>query len=368
MSKIIECQVNDEYVLGSGVVVGAAGSYGDIYFKLKFNDTWTGLAIIATFKDALCTKTQVVMLMPSMLVGGEKNTYMVEIPAAALSLPGKARMTLTGYSTYSIGDDGRYDVFKDSQTNTATAFFRVLESDAAVPEDTEMGASAAEQLHSELIKLNNELETNIERIDEAVYELAGKTTELGDWEDNHERNASSVHTRIKSGTGAYSIRQVTVEEADVSGVGAVGLGYKVKTSGDYSAGFGAGGKASGPHAFVAGKDTEASGESSAAHGEYTRAKEKTQYVVGSFNEDEATARFIVGVGSNLGDRKNSFSSGLLKDGTKYFKVGRTMLTEQNVLDILLLLDEMNPRHMYNTLETIIKIQNSLIGGDSHGEN
>ena len=150
MSRIIECQVNDEYILGSGVPIGAAGSFGDVILRLSFNETWDGLNIVATFKDALGQSEQVVMLLPSMLTEGEVRKYDVPIPRAAKITAGRAKLTLSGYSTYSIEADGTKTVKKDSLTNTATAFFRVLESDSAIVDDESVDASLAEQLFEDI--------------------------------------------------------------------------------------------------------------------------------------------------------------------------------------------------------------------------
>ena len=146
MSKIIECRVNDEYILGSGVPIGAVGSFGDIILRLEFNEMWDGLTIYATFKDALGQGEYVEAVLPSMLVTGEVRTYDVPIPRKATEYPGRAKLTLSGYSVYSITENGETVVKKDSLTNTATAFFRVLESDAAIVDDDSVDATLAAQL------------------------------------------------------------------------------------------------------------------------------------------------------------------------------------------------------------------------------
>ena len=81
--RIIECSVSDEYLLGGGVPIGAAGSHDDVVLRLAFGDTWAGLNIYATFTDALGQQSIVVLLLPSMLVPGEAMTYDVPIPAVA---------------------------------------------------------------------------------------------------------------------------------------------------------------------------------------------------------------------------------------------------------------------------------------------
>lgn len=137
MSRIIECHVNDEYILGSGVPIGAAGSHDDVALRLIFNEMWDGLNIVATFKDALAKSETVIQLMPSMLEEGDSRTYLIWIPGGAKKYAGRVKLTLSGYSVYAVEENGTRIYKKDSLTNTATAFFRVLESDAAIVKDDE---------------------------------------------------------------------------------------------------------------------------------------------------------------------------------------------------------------------------------------
>jgi hypothetical protein len=151
MSRIIKCQVNDEYLLGSGVVIGAAGSLGDVILQLQFNEMWDGLSIIATFRDAINERAEAVMLMPGDLVDGEVRTYQVHIPDNAKRIAGRARLTLSGYSVYTINDNGTVTPNMDSLTNTTTAFFRVLESDSAILDDGSItDATFAQQAQAEI--------------------------------------------------------------------------------------------------------------------------------------------------------------------------------------------------------------------------
>jgi hypothetical protein len=145
MSKIIECQVNDEYILGSGVVIGAAGSYGGVILRLVFNESWIGLSLAATFVDALGQDKEYVGISPSMEVEGEFMTYDVPIPGVALKYPGRSKLTITGYSVYKVEENREVSYRKDRVTNTATAFFRVLESDTVMVSDDGVDASIAEQ-------------------------------------------------------------------------------------------------------------------------------------------------------------------------------------------------------------------------------
>jgi short-subunit dehydrogenase len=125
--RIIECSVSDEYLLGGGVPIGAAGSHDDVVLRLAFGDAWAGLNIYATFTDALGQQSIVVLLLPSMLVPGEAMTYDVPIPAVAKRESGRMLLGLTGYMIVNGNED--------MATHTAEAFFRVLPSKVALADD-----------------------------------------------------------------------------------------------------------------------------------------------------------------------------------------------------------------------------------------
>jgi hypothetical protein len=167
--RYIDCEVNDEYVIGSGVVIGASGSHNDVGLRLKFGDMWVGLNIYATFTDANGEGSAVVMLMPSMLDDGEEMTYLLPIPAEAKKYPGKAMLTLSGYSKIN-------GTQVDKATNTVTAFFRVLKSNYRLLTDSSVTPTLAQQLHSEVNSLG-------ERIEEAETDIADIRVDMADIED-----------------------------------------------------------------------------------------------------------------------------------------------------------------------------------------
>lgn len=140
--RIIDCAVNNEYIVGGGVPIGAAGSHDDVVLRLAFGEMWTGLNIYATFTDALGENATVVMLLPSMLVSGTIMTYDLPIPASAKRIEGRTSLSLTGYTVVN-GTEG-------IATNTATAYFRVLPSKVALLDDGTVDATLAEQLLSEM--------------------------------------------------------------------------------------------------------------------------------------------------------------------------------------------------------------------------
>lgn len=151
--RIIECKVNQEYIEGSGVVIGAAGSHNDVALRLTFDDMWLGLNIYATFTDATGEHSGIVLLTPSMLVSGEAMTYDLPIPAVAKKIAGKSVLTLSGYSIV----DGTE---KDKATNTVTAYFRVLKSDYKLLDGSKITPTIEEQIFAEINKLGERAEEN----------------------------------------------------------------------------------------------------------------------------------------------------------------------------------------------------------------
>lgn len=145
--RIIPCQVTNEYVRGSGVVVGAAGSHDDVVLRLTFNDMWAGLSKYATFRDALGQNPTLILITDSAAVPNAENTYDVSVPAAGKSREGRMMLTLSGY-TITEG------VEEDAATVTTTAYFRVLPSDYSILEDGSVNATLAQQLHGEIDAIN----------------------------------------------------------------------------------------------------------------------------------------------------------------------------------------------------------------------
>lgn len=168
--RIIECQVSDEYVLGSGVVVGAAGSHDDVVLRLAFNDMWIGLNIYATFRDSKGESPTLVAILPSMLVKGEAMTYDVPVPAAAKRYEGKMMLTVSGYSIAGGTQE-------DTATNTATAYFRVLRSDFALFDEPSVDATFAQQVHNEIneyVGIVMAFNERVDNQDEAVSEFGAR--------------------------------------------------------------------------------------------------------------------------------------------------------------------------------------------------
>lgn len=185
--RIIECTVNNEYIVGGGVPIGAAGSHDDVVLRLAFGEMWTGLNIYATFTDALGENATAVMLLPSMLVSGTTMTYDLPIPASAKRIEGRTSLSLTGYTVVN-GSEG-------IATNTATVYFRVLPSKVALLDDGTVDATLAEQLLAEM----NYTEERVGEAEEVAANAAREAANAVDTSNAAKEIADKVKARADRG-------------------------------------------------------------------------------------------------------------------------------------------------------------------------
>ena len=175
--RIIEISVNDEYVVGSGVVIGSEGDDESVALRISFNDMWMGLNIYATFKDSYGENPAVKLLLPSMLVPGDVRTYDVVVPAAATKHRGKMSLVLSGFSVTSDKifntETKNYDniVYRDAVINTTNAYFRVLPSDfSALDVEDQAEVTALEQVLAEINELHGDIAEHEEAVDNRITE------------------------------------------------------------------------------------------------------------------------------------------------------------------------------------------------------
>ncbi len=174
--RIIEISVNDEYVVGSGVVIGAAGADESVILRVAFGDTWAGLNIYATFRDSKGESPTVELLTPSMLVLGETMTYNVVVPAAATKYAGKMSVVFSGFAiteSYLYAKDGetvaKELVYRDAVINTTNAYFRVLPSDfSALDVEDPTEVTVLEQVLSEINVFRGELDEHQTKVASAL--------------------------------------------------------------------------------------------------------------------------------------------------------------------------------------------------------
>lgn len=189
MQKIISCRVTDEYVQGTGAVVGAAGSHDDAALELSFSEIWNGTTKRIVWFDALGQNPTLTILTPQLLVPGEAEVYRVPIPAEAKAVAGNLMMSIRGVV---IGDDG----YEDKAVVSATAEFVVLESvwDNDASESEEITPSQAEQLQAEVDSIKMDISATIEAVktlDEYV-ETTGKNADAAELAEQNAKNAQSA--------------------------------------------------------------------------------------------------------------------------------------------------------------------------------
>jgi hypothetical protein len=158
--RTIKLTVENEYVRGAGVPVGAAGSHDEVELEVTFvGDVWLGTSKYVTFRDALGQSPRLKMLLDSESVselsededGATIQTHKVTVPYAAKTHAGNMSVTFTGYTVLSRLDaEGNLVFYEGECINTMTAYFRVLPSDYAILEDDsfEVGATLAQQCQS----------------------------------------------------------------------------------------------------------------------------------------------------------------------------------------------------------------------------
>ncbi len=184
MQRIIKCTVSGEYIRGSGVVAGAAGSHDDVVLELTFKDVWLGTTKTAFWHDARGENPVAQVLTLAMMEGyseGEYEIYRLPIPAEAKAFDGEAKLTLRGV----IIDDG----IEAQASVSADAFFEILPG--SVPDEfkelMEVSPSAAEQLQEE-----------IEGIKDGITKAVSNSAQALDLS---EKNASDIEVLKQSGGG-----------------------------------------------------------------------------------------------------------------------------------------------------------------------
>ena len=152
MQKIIKCTVSGEYVRGSGVVAGAAGSHDDVVLELAFKDIWEGTTKTAFWWDANGENPTATILTLAMLVPGETEVYRVPIPAEAKAYEGQMKLTLRGVVLSESG------IIEEQATVSADAYFEILAG--SVPDEyketMQVTPSVAEQIQAGVDALKGE--------------------------------------------------------------------------------------------------------------------------------------------------------------------------------------------------------------------
>ena len=85
--------------MGSGVVIGAAGSHNDVVIRARFNESWVGLSILATFRDARGENPTAVVLTSATTLKESETDYEVHefsVPLNVKKYEGKVTLAFLG--------------------------------------------------------------------------------------------------------------------------------------------------------------------------------------------------------------------------------------------------------------------------------
>lgn len=149
--RIIKLSVKNEYILGEGVVIGAAGSHDEVLLELDFRSSpvWHGTAKKAVFYDALGTNPTTILLTTDKLVSGETEVYRISVPAEAKGQAGKCFLTIEGVVTNGETESVR--------VVTEAAQFDVLQSRRyeQTSDPNPVTPTQAEQLQAEIDDIKN---------------------------------------------------------------------------------------------------------------------------------------------------------------------------------------------------------------------
>lgn len=143
-TRTVPVQVNNEYIKGAGVPVGAAGSHNDVVLEISFSALWDGLTKKITWLDAKGENPTLTILTTDMLKTGETSVYLVPIPAEPKAYAGDMTMTIKGATV--TGD------VETRATLSTSCTFRVLPSayDSSADESGDVTPTQAEQLQAEI--------------------------------------------------------------------------------------------------------------------------------------------------------------------------------------------------------------------------
>lgn len=144
MTRTIPLKIQNEYIAGDKVLIGAAGSHNDVVLRMEFSPLWEGLTKTVQFRDALGEKTIETLLTADLLEKNSTTVYMVPVPNGAKKYAGEMTLAVKGAA-----------VSGDKETRATTAVhgaFTVGESkwDTSAETEQDVNATQAEQLQSQI--------------------------------------------------------------------------------------------------------------------------------------------------------------------------------------------------------------------------
>lgn len=221
MNRIIRCEVDNEFIKGAGVVIGAAGSHDDVELELSFSPVWDGTSKKIVWFDALGENAVVTALTTDLLVTGEDNLYRVPVPGEAKAVEGDMHLTVRGVNVTGTTET--------RAVVAATARFRVLPAlwDPLAVESSEPSASVSDQLQQEIEDIKQDIvgaSTAADAKDAAAdsaIAAAGSATAAGNSATQAAGSATSAANSATAAAGSASAAAGSATNAAASAQTAV---------------------------------------------------------------------------------------------------------------------------------------------------
>lgn len=144
MTRTIPLKIQNEYIAGDKVLIGAAGSHNDVVLRMEFSPLWEGLTKTVQFRDALGETTIEVLLTADMLEADDTSVYLVPVPNGAKKYAGEMTLCVKG-ATVAGGKETR-------ATTAVYGRFTVGESkwDTSAETEQDVPPTQAEQLQGQI--------------------------------------------------------------------------------------------------------------------------------------------------------------------------------------------------------------------------
>lgn len=163
MTRTIPLKIQNEYIIGDKVLIGAAGSHNDVILRMEFSSMWNGLTKTVQFCDALGENVVQTLLTANLLETGKTNVYLVTVPVDAKKYAGRMAVAIKGAAT---------SAKKETRaTMAAYGTFKVAESNWNETEEVnqDVPASQAEQLQIQIDTILDDIQDARSAAGEAAF-------------------------------------------------------------------------------------------------------------------------------------------------------------------------------------------------------
>lgn len=203
----IYIEVEEEYIKGGGVVIGAALSHDDIELHIKFSDAWSGLTKRVIWQNAYGENT-----VYQNLAGTAAGEHTVLIPFEPKEFAGKVFFGIKGFTTAEREKEGGgTETYEDKAIMSVKTEFIVLPSVSDEDAEAEQAPSAsiADQLQADVAALQDDMEETQGDISDLEEDKVDKADGFG--LVKHTTSNGVLTTQQKDGD---SIEVYTKDKAD----------------------------------------------------------------------------------------------------------------------------------------------------------